>query len=112
MPPRGSQENPKRPPRGTQDAPRGFGDNAQIIDFTKVSATVWPSWRGVCVGGALLKMAPRAPGRAQDDLQDGSRYTKMSHNRSYDAPSCPKTAPSGQRAPPRGPEEAKTFGQS
>eukprot|EP00959_Pyramimonas_sp_CCMP1952_P211139 4418887-Pyramimonas_sp.AAC.1 len=25
-------------------------------------------------------MTPRAPGRAQGDLQDGSRYPKMSHN--------------------------------
>eukprot|EP00959_Pyramimonas_sp_CCMP1952_P461109 9481058-Pyramimonas_sp.AAC.1 len=25
-------------------------------------------------------MTPRAPGRAQNDLQDGSKYPKMSHN--------------------------------
>eukprot|EP00959_Pyramimonas_sp_CCMP1952_P274813 5744960-Pyramimonas_sp.AAC.1 len=40
-----------------------------------------------------MEMTPRAPGGAQDDLQDGSRYPKMSHNGSHDAPICPKTAP-------------------
>eukprot|EP00959_Pyramimonas_sp_CCMP1952_P136469 2856078-Pyramimonas_sp.AAC.1 len=33
------------------------------------------------------------PGRAKDDLQDGSRYPKMPHDGAHDAPRGPKNAP-------------------
>eukprot|EP00959_Pyramimonas_sp_CCMP1952_P291174 6090649-Pyramimonas_sp.AAC.1 len=38
-------------------------------------------------------MTPRAPGRAQDDLQDVSRDPKMPQDGSHDPPRGPKTAP-------------------
>eukprot|EP00959_Pyramimonas_sp_CCMP1952_P381510 7994147-Pyramimonas_sp.AAC.1 len=51
--PRDFHEAPR--PRGAQDAPRGLGENTKSL------------------------MLLRAPGRAQDDLQYGSRYPMMSH---------------------------------
>eukprot|EP00959_Pyramimonas_sp_CCMP1952_P082045 1714059-Pyramimonas_sp.AAC.1 len=77
IPRNGSQETSKRP----QDTPQRHSvyskrprRECQIIDGTKVLATCWP------LGGTLIKMTPRAPGRAHDDLQDGSIYPKMSHH--------------------------------
>eukprot|EP00959_Pyramimonas_sp_CCMP1952_P370861 7767096-Pyramimonas_sp.AAC.1 len=60
---------PKRPPRGTHDAPRDLGENADIIDLTtNVLAAFWSP------GGALIKIAPRAPGR------EPKMTSKMAHD--------------------------------
>ena len=49
--------------------------------------------REVSEGTFSAKTAARAPQRAQDELQDGSRWAKMPQDGSVDVPIGPKTAP-------------------
>ena len=62
--------------------------------------------REVSDGTFSPKTAPRAPRRAQDDLQDASRWTKMAQDGSEDAPRDPKTAPRRLQETSELPQEA------
>eukprot|EP00959_Pyramimonas_sp_CCMP1952_P432454 9055905-Pyramimonas_sp.AAC.1 len=58
-------------------------------------------------------MTPRAPGGAQDDLQDSSRYPKMPQDGPHDAPRGLETAPrrlqAAKELPQEAPKRSKSF---
>ena len=71
------------------------------VGFEELERPIWP------------KMAPRGPQRAQDDLQDGSRLTKLAQDGFQDAPRGPKTAPrrlqEAKKLPKEAPNKPKSF---